>query len=375
MFISLYYQFINIINYFSSTYILFLFFIFGYQEIASETFVVLSLITIFTQGFSANERNVYLGLANATRPKNVILFRVFVGIVGLFLSILLSYFIIGKSNILFHSSIAFVIATNWILELHLASLEKTRSLNIYYFINSLFFFATSLLLIFLNNILLLSIFIFLNSLCNILVSKNLFRSIFNHNLFLISIKFNLGIFSSLLKTVTNFACRYFIINFAGKYDASFLFIGFAIGSFFGTLFDVSYGALFLKKIKNKKFFINCFFTIYIILIALFIFLINNFQLFENKQYNVLMITTLFSVAGAYFGILALQQRQFFFLKEKYRKVCHKLDIYIYSFNFFIVPIIYFINQHLLTMSYFISSIFFYFVYIVFLKNGYSKKIN
>ena len=145
--------------------------------------------------------------------------------------------------------------------------------------------------------------------------------------------------------------------------------------FYGTLFDVSYGALFLKKIKNKKFFINCFFTIYIIIIALFIFLINNFQLFENKQYNVLLITTLFSVAGSYFGILALQQRQLYFLKEKYRKVCHKLDIYIYSFNFFIVPIIYFINQHLLTMSYFISSIFFYFVYIVFLKNVYSKKIN
>jgi hypothetical protein len=58
MFISLYFQLIALLNFFSNIYIIFLLFIFGYLEIVSEGFVVLSLITIFTQGFSANIRNI-----------------------------------------------------------------------------------------------------------------------------------------------------------------------------------------------------------------------------------------------------------------------------------------------------------------------------
>ena len=52
---SLYFQFITLLNFFSNIYIIFLLFIFRYLEIVSEGFVILSLITIFTQGFGSTQ--------------------------------------------------------------------------------------------------------------------------------------------------------------------------------------------------------------------------------------------------------------------------------------------------------------------------------
>jgi hypothetical protein len=162
MIINLYFQLITLINFFSNIYIFFLLFIFGYLEIVSEGFVVISLITIFTHGFSENIRNIYLGTLNAFNLKKIILFRIFIGVIGLFLTIILSYIFIGKSYILFHFSLIFLTITNWNIELILARFEKTKQINIYYNINSIFFLISSLISIFINNIFLLSIFIFLN---------------------------------------------------------------------------------------------------------------------------------------------------------------------------------------------------------------------
>lgn len=227
---SFHHQFITIINYFSNTFIFFLLFLFGYLEITGEAFVTLSLITIFTQGFSANIRNIYLGSTNTVNLKKEILFRTFVGIIGIFFTILLIYIFFGKSNILFHFSVIFSTVINWILELPIANYEKIKSKRIYYSINCIFFLVTSLLLIIFNNILSLSIFIFLNSLFNILIYQKFFRHIFNCNIFIVDVKFDIGIFSTFIKTVVNFSWRYFIIIFVGSSDASFLFMGIAIGS-------------------------------------------------------------------------------------------------------------------------------------------------
>ena len=71
MLINLTFQFINIFNFFSNIYILFLLFIFGYLEIVSEVFLVLSLVAIFTQGLSGNIRNIYLG-SNVLNIKKII---------------------------------------------------------------------------------------------------------------------------------------------------------------------------------------------------------------------------------------------------------------------------------------------------------------
>jgi hypothetical protein len=84
MLISLAFQLVTILNFFSSIYIFFLLFFLGDLEIVSEGFVVLSLVTIFTQGFSANIRNIYLG-SNLLNIKKIILFRLLIGVIAFFL--------------------------------------------------------------------------------------------------------------------------------------------------------------------------------------------------------------------------------------------------------------------------------------------------
>ena len=374
MFNSFYFQLITILNFFSNIYIIFLLFIFGYLEIVSEGFVVLSLITIFTQGFSANIRNIYLGSSDVLNLKKIILFRIYIGTIGCLITGLSSYIFIGKSYTLFHLSLIFLTVINWILELAIARYEKIKTINIYYIVNFLFFLFSSLSLIFLRNILFLSIFLFCNSLLNILIFRKVFRNIFNQNLSFKKLNINLGIFSTLLKTVANFSWRYFVIIFFGRSEASFLFMGFMLGSFFGTVFDISYGALFLKKFNNKKLLINIFFIIYILIVSFFIYLIKAFSYFDNEQFNILLTTTIFSIFGGYLTILALSRRQLFFEELKFRKMCYKADICIYLFNFLIIPVLYYLNKQYLLMSYFVSSLFFYFIYIILFKNVYSKKI-
>jgi hypothetical protein len=207
-----------------------------------------------------------------------------------------------------------------------------------------------------------------------LIFRKVFRNIFNQNLFFKKLNINLGIFSTLLKTVANFSWRYFVIIFFGRSEASFLFMGFTLGSFFGTVFDISYGALFLKKFNNKKLLINIFFIIYILIVSFFIYLIKAFSYFDNEQFNILLTTTIFSIFGGYLTILALSRRQLFFEEIKFRKMCYKVDICIYLFNFLIIPVLYYLNKQYLTMSYFVSSLFFYFIYTILFKNVYSKKI-
>jgi hypothetical protein len=374
MFISLYFQLITILNFFSNIYIIFLLFIFGYLEIVSEGFVVLSLISIFTQGFSANIRNIYLGSSDVLNLKKIILFRIYIGAIGCLITVLSSYIFIGKSYILFHFSLIFLTVINWILELAISRYEKIKKINIYYIVNCSFFLFFSLSLIFLRNILFLSIFLFCYSLLNILIFRKVFRNIFNQNLSFKKLSINLGIFSTLLKTVANFSWRYFVIFFFGTAEASILFIGFTLGSFFGSVFDISYGALFIKKFNNKKLLINIFFIIYILLVSFFIYLLKAFSNFDNEQFNILLTTTIFSIFGGFLIIPALSRRQLFFEEVKFRKICYRADICIYLFNFLIIPVLYYLNKQYLTMSYFVSSLFFYFIYIILFKNVYSKKI-
>ena len=129
MLINLFFQFISILNFFSNIYIFFVLFILGYLEIVSEGFVVISLVAIITQGFSANHRNIYLG-SNVLNIKKIVLLRVFIGVIGFILATLLTYVFIGKSHILFHSSIILLTITNWIIELFIARQEKNKILNI-----------------------------------------------------------------------------------------------------------------------------------------------------------------------------------------------------------------------------------------------------
>lgn len=367
-------QLITVLNFFSNIYIFVILFIFGYLEIVSECFIVLSLVAIFTQGFSANSRNIYLG-SNILNLKKIILFRVLVSVVAFILVILTTYIYIGKSHILLHSSIIFLTTSNWILELPIARYEKNRFVNIYHIVNLFLLFFFSTILIFLKNIFILTVIIYCSSLINILIFKNSLKNIFNQNIISDKINFNLlAVFSTLSKTLANFFWRYFTITLVGKTDSSLLFMGFTVGSFFGTLFDVSYGAFFLKKIQNKKLFINFLFIIYVILSVLFIYFLKIFSYLEKEQFAIFLNTALFSICGSYFLVLALHQRQSLFENINFVQICYKADFCIYFLNFLIIPILYYFNQKYLITSYFVSSLFCFFVYIIYIRNVYSKKI-
>ena len=371
----LYFQLPTLLNFFSNIYIILILFIFGYLEIVTEGFVVLSLITIFTHGLSSNIRNIYLGSSEILNLKKIILFRILLGIIGGSLTVLLTYLFIGKFHILFHSSLIFLTVINWILELLIARYEKTNTINFYYIINITFFLLGSLFLTIFKNLSYLTIFLFCHSVLNILIFRNFFRNTFHQRLDYKINFFNIGTFSTLLKTLTNFSWRYFITFFVGKADASFLFVGFTCGSIFGTLFDVSYGASFLKKIKNKNFFFIILFLIYIFIFLIFMYFMQIFQRFDSQQFNTLLITAVFSICGIYFIVLGLRQRQLFFEKKKFRKTCYKADICIYCFNFLIIPVLYYLNLQYLTTSYFFSSLFLYFIYIIVFRYVRSNKIS
>lgn len=368
------FQLKSLINFFSNIYIVFLFFIFGSYDLTSDSFVVLSLINIFTYGFSANIRNIYLGSKNFRNFNKIILLRIYIAIIfGPFI-ILLSYFFLGKSFIFFHIALIFLTLTNWILELFLSDHEKKSSFKKYYLINVLFFLIFSLFLVYLNNILLLSILIFCTSIFNLIIFRNYFRNILEQNLIFKNFNINLGVFSTLFKTISNFCWRYFLIKFVGKSDASFLFIGFMFGSFYGTLFDVSYGALFLKKIKKKNLLLFFLYFIYAILVFLIIYFAHILSLFEIHQFNILLNTVIFSLVGALFLIITLQDRQLLFDKSKSIVLCYKADILIGSISFLIIPIIYYANKQLLVTSFFFSSIISYFIYKFYLYYAHNKKI-
>lgn len=370
---NLLFQFISLFNFFSFIYIILLLFIFGYVEIISEAFVILSVIAIITQGFSANIRNIYLGSSDILDLKKIIIFRTLIGTLGFFVTVTVSYIFIGKANIFFYSSLIFLSVTNWILEIFFAKLEKKKFLNLYYIINIFFFLISSFIFIYQENVIFLSIIIFIFSLLNIFIFKNFFINCFSKKFSIKNLKLNFGTFSTFLKSIANFCSRYFAIIFIGKTDASLLFIGFTLGSFFGTLFDISYGALFLKNIKNKKFFLRTLYVIYISLVFGFVYFIKKFTDYSSAQFNLFFLSTIFSVLGSYFAIVSLQQRQLLFEQPQTRKICYKADICIYLFNLFNVPFLYYLNRNYLFTSYLVSSLFFYFVYIIFIKNVHPKK--
>jgi hypothetical protein len=184
---------------------------------------------------------------------------------------------------------------------------------------------------------------------------------------------NIGVLSTLLKGIVNFSWKVFIIYFLGKYDAAFIFIGFAIGSFFGTLFDVSYGAFFLKKIKNKNLFINVMFIMYILLVFLFLYILKILIKIDYYNNNIFILTTVFSVLGSYFMIQALRIRQQYYELRKLRLLCYKTDIYLQIVNFIMVPIIFYLDKNYLFVCFFLSSVISYLIYSTVVNNDIHKK--
>ena len=376
MFVSLVFQLLSISNFFLNIYILFVLLFFGFFEIASEGFVIISLVNIFTHGLSGNLRNIYLGSKSYFNLKNIIVFRITVGIMGIVITTLITYFIIGKANIFFHIFFIILTVSNWIFELLIARNEKNNLINKFHVINII-----SLILLFPIIILLFSVNSTIIIIALYLVLKLLAYNKFFKNIFILDslnkkgvfINLNLGTLSTLLKTISNFIWRLSALLFIGKSKSAILFMGFSLGSFYGTMFDISYGASFIKnKIKNKNYFLNVFFIIYVLCIFLFIIIYKKFSNFNITQYELLFTTTMISVMGAYLSIFALQSRQGYYEKPSLHNICYKIDIITYIFNSIIISALYSVGANYLILAYLISCIFLYFMYNVTIKYAISK---
>ncbi len=373
MYIGLMSQVSSLINFFLSIYLLTLLVFFGYFEVAANGFLIISFISIFTHGLSANIRNIYLGSKSFVNINAIIKFRFKVAIVVIALAAFIIFFTMSTTNYTFYLSLIFLVVTNWILELVIAKFEKNNLLFSNFQILQVLLIVFSTVLIFFENIILLSFFIIIY--CIIMLYHINKTYLKNFSLYLPNqnIHFSLGPFSTFLKYIANFAWRFFCIILIGKTQSSVLFMAFSLGSLFVTIFDISYGAKWLKKIKYNNLFINFFFITYVLVCAV---ILNTFQLFsefDDKQYALFQSTTIFSVLGAYFLIFALQKRQTMYENVLVRKICYNLDIISYAFNFCVIPILYYWNVSYLNLSYLAGSLFCYILYTLFFYCVYPKK--
>jgi len=378
MFKKFLFQLITISNFFLNIYILFILLFIGRLEIASEGFVVISLINLFTYGLSANIRNIYLGNKDSANIKSFIFLRLKIGIVALIFPSIIVFFLISKENILFHVALMSLTIVNWIIEIFLARNEKNNKINIYHTFNISFFIIIFPIFAFLNLyeslIFLILFFVLFNLIIFTIPIKNIIRlsEVYSSNT---KINFNLGISSTFLKTISNLIWRYSVFLIAGKSQSALIFLGFSIGSFFGTIFDISYGALFLKNFKKYKyFFLNMLYIIYIFLISIFLFYFIKFSSLSSLELNMLYITSSFSLVGAYIMIFALDIRQSLFEIKNKKNTCYKIDIYLYVIIAALIPILNLISVDLILSAYFIVSIFFYVLYKIVSVKALQKKL-
>lgn len=372
MYVGLIFQISSLINFFFSFYLLALLVFLGYFEIVADGFLIISLISIFTYGLSANIRNIYLGSKSFININAIIKFRIIVAIVAIALAAFIIFLAMKSINYAFYLSLSLLVITNWVLELVIAKYEKYNFLFNNFSILQVLLVVFSTVAISFGNLNLLSFFIIIYC---IIIMYQLYKMYFKNFSFYLenqNIQFSLGVFSTFLKYIANFAWRFFATMLIGKTQSSVLFIAFSLGSFFVTIFDISYGAKWLKTIKYKYLFINIFFIFYVLVCSIILNIFRLFSTFDDKLYALFQSTAIFSVLGAYFLIYALQKRQTMYENVLTRKVCYNLDIITYAFNFCIIPILYYWNVSYLNLSYLASSLFCY-ILINFFYNVYSKK--
>ena len=374
MIIGLIFQLSSLLNFFFSAYIIWLLIFFGNFEIVAESFLLMSLIALFTHGFSGNLRNIYLGSKKTIVLKKIIQFRILYGIVIFFICNFILLTFLKTANPIFHSTLILLLITNWILELFIAKKEKENTPNRNFVIFQVLLFIFIPFFIFYEKLTLVSLSILIYSSFYLFnIQRDYVREIKLTNL-IIKKDVQLAYLSTFFKYFANFAWRAFAILLIGKTQSSILFAGFSLGSLFVTIFDISYGALWFKKVINKRLFINLFFTIYVLFCMGGLLYFYFFSKFTSDQLFLLNKTTILSLLGTFFLIYAFKKRQFFFESPSKRASCYFLDIIIYMFNFIIIPLAYYFGETYLSFSFLISSFFCYILYTYFFNyaNQYKK---
>lgn len=365
----LYYNYLTTFNFFCTTYIIFILLFSGYVRLAAEAFLTLSIIQFFTLGTSSNLRNIYIANKKVISFEKIISLRILVGIISFLISSLLIFYFFSKINLSFHISILLLSIFSWIIEIILAKEQLEKKTNRLYLYNLIFFTLTIPLTINLFSINSLIILILLYIFLNILIFKKkiyqqpyLIINYFKYNIK----KFKLGITSTFLKYFSNLIWRSLAFILLGDYKAGLLFVAFSIGSFLGTLFDISYGAFFSKSgYENKKKLLNYFTLIYFLIAILLLYISYYYSKISKNDLHYIISAFVPSVIGGIFMLYTLIIRQKLFEKEIFYKKCFLIDMVGYLFVILSIPFLFYIKESYVIYAFFLSSSLTYMIYRLF----------
>lgn len=361
-------NFVTTFNFFSITYILLILSFSGQVSLAGEAFVTLSIIQLFTHGFSSNLRNIYIANKKIIPFEKIISLRLFIGIMSFMISNILILYFISSINIGFHITLVLLAVLGWIFEIILAKNQLEKKINNLFLYNSFCFIVTIPIVIIVTSIDILIILILFYSFFNIfLFRKYLFQTpvLITNSVQLHFKKFKLGFSSTLLKYISNFIYRYLVFFLIGSYKAGLLFVAFSIGSFLGTVFDVSYGAFFVKSLnKIRNYFLYFLMFGYLLLVILLLYIASLYSVVSANDLYFLNNAVIPSIIGGIIMVHALIIRQKLFKKASFQKICFKVDIMGYFMVILSVPILFYINETYVIYAYLLNSIFLYLIYIL-----------
>ena len=362
----------NVINNSFATFILLIFVFKNDLNDATNLAIISAFTILLTKVFSINLRNIYIAKFDTKNLDNFILLRLTISSLIIISCFLFAYFYLSIINKKIYLLILIFIF-QWILELSLVKFElnkKTRITNFLFFIN-IFFLISILISVFYFNYLLfmeilivnlvIILFFILKSidLSNLEINKIFFKNLrlmftktINSNSFLSSFSLN----------IANLLWRILVSYYVGKNTASIIFFFYALGSFPGTIFNVSFGPSMVRN-KMKKINLILFFLSYIILISPIIFLmyfkIDNYMILNSDlTYSFFLNISFFSLVGSLIMLYAMffRQQKINNMPTFYNKVFLK-DFYVSIGIIVIVPILYYIGGvYYLSLSYFFSAI-------------------
>ena len=115
----------NIVNSSFGTFVLIIFVLSGDLINAANLGVLAALTILLTKIFSLNLRNIYLAKKNHSGIENHIILRLFISIIICLISFFFLYYFVNSKNINLYI-LAFILITQWLLELVLIKFEINR---------------------------------------------------------------------------------------------------------------------------------------------------------------------------------------------------------------------------------------------------------
>ena len=330
------------INFFTPIATFFLFYLSGFKNISVQYAIILSIVSFFTQVFSANARNLIL----ADRDKNVlktIYFRSSLSLLIVVIGGILVNTFYEIDPIVLISPFLLVTLT-WVKEIAIAAAENLLSKKSEFFYQlfySLTFFFCLTLFFFENNheyLLLFPVFVLIELIVRVIsIYKKSFYKFSNTSFFRIDLKMylNLAFWSGFFLTLLNIIIRILVdLNYTANIAADYFFC-FSVATFPGTIVTSILGVSYLSKEKQFPIYFRFLILVYFVCLIISLFVpLNYFEFNTNLAIFVISLTGIIAVT-------AQSVRQLNIINLSKRVVTFKRDIIFFISSIFLLLI--FIN--------------------------------